>query len=190
MTRARIATVMCFLAVAAAIVTPLPVGVARADVAFERHDVPTMFFIDKSDDRNRVDYGIRLDTNCHPASGSPMVVYWREFENGSGGRVTHGLNMFEGPVYGVGAQRLLETRPDGMTMQIDIRALSSRHLRVITEREPHGCTARATLTIGGTLANLDHVHLTLGGGPGSLRFADIYGTAVDGGAPVTEHVVH
>ncbi len=166
------------------------VGIARADVQFERHDVPTIFFIDKSDDRNRVDYGIHLDTSCHPASGSPMEVYWREFENGADGRVTHGLNMFEGPVYGVGSQRVTETREDGMTMLIQIRALSSRHLEVHTARAPHGCTARATLTIAGTDAYLDHVHLTLGESPGSLRFADIYGTAVEGGASVHEHVVH
>lgn len=164
--------------------------VAHADVQFERHDVATIFFIDKSDDRNRVDYGIHLDTSCHPASGSPMEVYWREFEGGRDGRVTHGLNMFEGPVYGVGSQRVVETRPDGMTMEIDIRALSSRHLQIHTARAPHGCTARASTTIHGTPAYLERVHLTLGDGPGTLRFADIYGTAIEGGAPVTEHVVH
>jgi hypothetical protein len=165
-------------------------AIAHADVEFDRHDVQTIFFIDKSDDRNRVDYGIHLDTSCHPASGSPMVVYWREFENGHEGHVTHGLNVMEGPVYGVGSQRVAETLPDGMTMDIVIRALSSRHLQVHTARIPHGCSARATTTIAGTLANLDHVHLTLGDSAGSLRFADIYGTAVEGGAPVHEHVVH
>lgn len=165
-------------------------SVAHADVQFERHDVPTIFFIDKSDDHNRVDYGIHLDTSCHPASGSPMEVYWREFENGAAGRVTHGLNMFEGPVYGVGSQRVAETRDDGMTMVVDIRALSSRHLQIHTARVPHGCSARATTTINGTNAYLDHVHLTLGDSAGSLRFADIYGTAVDGGAAVHEHIVH
>ena len=191
-TRARVAVALGLVFAAPAILAPLapPAGVARADVAFERHDVPTIFFIDKSDDHNRVDYGIHLDTSCHPASASPMAVYWREFENGAEGRVTHGLNMFEGPVYGVGSQRVTESGPDGMTMDIEIRALSARHLQVHTQRAPHGGTARATLTIGGVLADLHHVHLTLGAQPGALRFADIYGTAVEGGAPVTEHVAH
>ncbi len=165
-------------------------SVAHADVQFERHDVATIFFIDKSDDHNRVDYGIHLDTSCHPASGSPMEVYWREFENGAGGRVTHGLNMFEGPVYGVGSQRVSATRDDGVTMDVVIRALSSRPLQVHTARVPHGCSARAQTTVAGTQAYLDHVHLTLGDGPGSLRFADIYGVAVEGGANVHEHIVH
>jgi hypothetical protein len=165
-------------------------AVARADVGFGPHDVPTIFFIDKSDDHNRVDYGIHLDARCHPASGSPMEVYWREFEGGRGGHVTHGLNLFEGPVYGVGSQHVVETRDDGVVLDIDVRALSSRHLHVETQRGASGCTARASLVIAGTTAYLDHVHLTLGDGPGSLRYADIYGAAVDGGAATHEHVVH
>jgi hypothetical protein len=165
-------------------------AVAHADVGFGPHDVATIFFIDKSDDHNRVDYGIHLDAQCHPASGSPMEVYWREFEGGRGGHVTHGLNLFEGPVYGVGSQRVVETRDEGATIDIDVRALSSRHLHVETQRTPSGCTARASLTIAGTTAYLDHVHLTLGDGPGSLRFADIYGEAVAGGAATHEHIVH
>ena len=166
-------------------------SVALADVEFGATDVPTLFFISKSDDRNRVDYGIRLDRSCRPASGSPMVVYWREFEGGRDGRVTHGLNVFEGPVYGVGTQRVIETRDDGATLEIDIRALSSRRIDVRTERGTAGmpCAAVGITDIGGTRAILHHVHLTLGDGVGSLRYADIYGRAVDGGAEVTEHVV-
>ena len=162
---------------------------ARADVGFGPHDVPTIFFIDKSDDHNRVDYGIHLDAQCRPVSDSPMEVYWREFEGGRGGRVTHGLNLFEGPVYGVGSQHVVATRDDGVTLDIDVRALSSRHLHVETQRGQSGCTARASMTIAGVTAYLDHVHLTLGDGPGSLRYADIYGTSTTG-APVSEHVVH
>ncbi len=165
-------------------------SVALANVEFSASDVETIFYVDKSDDRNRVDYGIRLDALCSPSSGSPMVVYWREFERGRDGRVTHGLNIFEGPVYGVGSQRIVERRADGATLEVTVRALSSRRLLVRTgPREGGGCTASATTTIGGVRAVLDHVHLTLGDGPGSLRHADIFGTAVSGG-PVTERVVH
>lgn len=165
-------------------------SIAYANVDFAATDVPTIFYVDKSDDRNRVDYGIRLDGRCLPTSGSPMVVYWREFERGSGGRVTHGLNIFEGPVYGVGSQRITERRADGATLEVTVSALSSRRLTIRTgPGTGGGCIATATTTIGGVRAVLDHVHLTLGDGPGSLRFADIYGTALSGG-PVTEHIVH
>ncbi len=162
---------------------------ALANVDFSGSDVPTVFFISKSDDRNRVDYGIRLDAACLPTSGSPMVVYWREFEGGRDGLVTHGLNIFEGPVYGVGTQRVTETRPDGVTLRIDIRALSSRRIEIRTAPGATRCAAQALLDIGGVRAVLDHVHLTLGDSPGSLRYADIYGHAVATGAAVTEHVV-
>lgn len=162
---------------------------ALADVDFAASDVPTVFFISKSDDRNRVDYGIRLDATCRPAR-SPMVVYWREFEGTSAGRVTHGLNLFEGPVYGVGTQRVLEERPDGATLQIDIRALASRRIEVRTgPGTTTPCTASAILEIGGVPAILENVHLTLGDSPGSLRFADIHGHALEGGRAVTEHIV-
>jgi hypothetical protein len=165
-------------------------SIAYANVDFTAADVPTIFYVSKSDDRNRVDYGIRLDARCLPTSGSPMVVYWREFERGSGGRVTHGLNIFEGPVYGVGSQTITERRADGATLDVTVRALSSRRLTVRTgPATGGGCTATATTTIGGVRAVLDHVHLTLGDGAGSLRHADIRGTAV-GGGPVTERVVH
>lgn len=183
-----------FAAVSLVLALSCVATVAFANVDFSDNDVPTIFYIDKSDDRNRVDYGIRLTETCQPTSTSPMVVYWREFEGGHGGRYTHGLNIFEGPVYGVGSQRVTETRADGVTMRVEIRALSSRPLEIHTEpassSDVRPCRARAIATISGVRAYLDHVHLTLGDGPGSLRFADIYGTAVDGGADVTEHVVH
>src|SRR5689334_14951358 len=58
-----------------------PAGAARAgEVAFGAHDVPTVFFISKSDDRNRVDYGIRLDASCAPLNDDAMFLYWRVFE--------------------------------------------------------------------------------------------------------------
>lgn len=167
-------------------------SVVRADVDFDVSDVPTMFFIDKSDDRNRVDYGIRLDETCRPTNDSPVLVYWREFEQGRNGRVTHGLNIFEGPVYGVGSQRVTERRDDGASLTIDIRALSSRRIDIVTGHDttPGRCTARAIANVGGVRAYLERVHLTLGDSPGSLRYGDIYGSAVDGGRAVTERVAH
>lgn len=165
-------------------------AIAYADVAFGANDVPTMFFIDKSDDSNRVDYGIRLDAACQPTSSNPVVVYWRVFENGTRGRSTHGLNIFEGPVYGVGSSRILESHQGGATLDVTIRAISSRRLRVHVEASNGSCDAWVTTAIDGVDARLDRVHLTLGDGPGSLRFVDIYGTTL-GDAPraVTEHVV-
>jgi hypothetical protein len=49
-------------------------------VRFGANDLPTLFFIAKSDDRNRVDYGMRLDSRCAPYGDEPVFPYWREFE--------------------------------------------------------------------------------------------------------------
>jgi hypothetical protein len=40
----------------------------------------TLFFISKSDDENRVDYGMRLDSKCAPYGDESVFPYWREFE--------------------------------------------------------------------------------------------------------------
>jgi hypothetical protein len=161
---------------------------ALADVHFGPHDVPTVFFVSKSDDANRVDYGIRLDPRCRPASTSPMAVYWREFEGGRQGRVTHGLNLLEVHAYDVADQRILTQGEDGATLSLTIRALRARAITVHTRPGPAGrCLAEAHTTIGHVDAILHHVHLTLDG-PGQVRHADLFGTTA-GGREVTERVL-
>jgi len=38
---------------------------AHADPHFGPHDVATVFYVSKSENRNRVDYGLHLDADCH-----------------------------------------------------------------------------------------------------------------------------
>lgn len=175
------------LSLAAAGGLALAAGVALADVSFGPHDVPTVFFVSKSDDDNRVDYGIRLDARCHPASTSPMTVYWREFEDGRQGRVTHGLNLLEVPAYDAADQQVLERRDAGATLSLTIRALRARAITILTRPGvSQRCQAEARMRIGGVEAILDHVHLTLDG-PGVVRHADMFGATPDG-REVTERV--
>jgi hypothetical protein len=171
----------------AAVGALLGAGVALADVSFGPHDVPTVFFVSKSDDDNRVDYGIRLDARCHPASASPMAVYWREFEDGRQGRVTHGLNLLEVPAYDAADQRVVERRDAGATLSLTIRALRARAITILTRPgATRRCQAEARMHIGGLEATLHHVHLTLGG-PGVVQHADVFGATADG-REVTERV--
>src|SRR5450432_4841953 len=82
-------------------------GDARADaMQFGAHDIETVFFISKSDDRNRVDYGIRLNDHCAPVNDEAVFPYWREFENSPPVR-THSLGIFEYVPYGFSEQRLV-----------------------------------------------------------------------------------
>jgi hypothetical protein len=161
---------------------------ALAQVQFGRTDVETIFFIDKSDDRNRVDYGIRLDRACRPVSSSPMVVYWREFEGGRGGRVTHGIAFYEEPGYGIGRLAVLEQTADGARLSVELRALSSRPVTLVTRREGERCTAVAELAIAGVRARLERVHLTLSGGPTFVDHVDLFGRAIEGDRAVRERI--
>jgi len=93
------------LLVAAVVVTTA--GDARADtIQFGSHDIETVFFISKSDDRNRVDYGMRLTEHCAPMNDDAVFPYWREFENSPPVR-THSLGMLEYVPYGFSEQRLV-----------------------------------------------------------------------------------
>jgi hypothetical protein len=57
-----------------------PSSARAGDPSFDANDIETLFFIAKSDDRNRVDYGMRLDKHCAPVGEAPVFPYWREFE--------------------------------------------------------------------------------------------------------------
>ena len=91
--------------------TLAPRLVNAAEILFGPNDVPTVFFINKSDDKNRVDYSIRLDDTCTPTSRRDAVFqYWREFENAPPVR-THGINMMERIAYGISDQYFVQHTP-------------------------------------------------------------------------------
>lgn len=89
-----------------ALVSVLIASSAWADaMTFGANDIVTAFYFDKSDDKNRIDYGVRLDANCKPVGDEPVVPYWREFET-SAGKNTATMKFFEYPAYGVAEQKI------------------------------------------------------------------------------------
>jgi len=99
-------------------------GDARADaIQFGSHDVETVFFISKSDDRNRVDYGIHLNDHCAPTGDDAVFPYWREFENSPPVR-THSLNVFEYVPYGFSEQRLVHRTLTGGDQLVRLKQLA------------------------------------------------------------------
>lgn len=150
-------------------------AVGLADLEIRPHDVATVFFVTKSDDRNRVDYGVRLDADCRPEGDQPMFAYWRELEPGG---TNHGLNPFEQRFYGVARQERIDRGERGGALRVEIRALRGRAITIRTTRSFDRCVATATLPIDGVEARLEHVHLTLAG-PNALRYAEIFGQAPD-----------
>lgn len=89
--------------VALAALSSIAASARAATPEFAPHDVPTVFFINKSDDHNRVDYGLRLDAECRPVGDEALFPYWREFENAPPVR-THPLGWWEFTAYGIAQQ--------------------------------------------------------------------------------------
>lgn len=175
-----------FAAVVAAVVSRA--GDARAGtVSFGPNDVPTVFFIDKSDDRNRVDYGIRLDGSCAPTGDDAVFPYWREFEHAPP-VVIHSLGMLEYVPYGFSEQRLVHRNSQGGDQLVRLKQLA-RPILVRARRGADGrCVATAYARIAGVEgAELVSVYAKLAG-PMSVDYVDIHGKNPQTGAAITERV--
>lgn len=161
---------------------------ARAsDPAFGSNDVATAFFVSKSDDRNRVDYGVRLDADCAPVGDSPVFPYWREFENSPPVR-THSLGWLEYLAYGVSEQKLLRRGEGGAELAVKLKAVA-RDLVVETKRGADGrCQATVRCTIAGTSgAELSSAHVKLRRAL-SVEYIDLFGRDPSTGASLVERI--
>jgi hypothetical protein len=129
------------------VVFALAAASARAgDPAFGPNDVPTVFFFSKSDDHNRVDYGLRLDDACMPVGAEPLFPYWREFDDGGNGKRTHSLKFFEYAGYGVSDQQIKKAGGKA-NIKVQLKALP-REINITTEKGADGkCAVSARAVI-------------------------------------------
>lgn len=160
---------------------------ARADgITFGPNDVQTVFFVNKSDDKNRVDYGIRLDANCAPVNNDAMILYWRVFEKAPPIRL-QGLSMLDRIPYGIDEQRIISRSDSGGEYALRLKSFN-RPIGITTKKEADGkCSATARATINGTTAQLLSVFAKLAGFA-SVDYLDLNGKAFYTGAPVTERI--
>jgi hypothetical protein len=176
------------LVVVAAVSTSLasPLEALAAEVVFGPNDVATVFFISKSDDRNRVDYGIRLDASCAPVSDDAVFTYWREFERSPPVR-THPTSVIDRIPYGFAEQRVLKRTATGGEHLVRLRQLG-RPIAITTKREADGrCSAAARTTVNGATARLLSVHAKLSG-PMSVDYIDVHGRDLASGAAIDERI--
>jgi hypothetical protein len=159
-------------------------GDARADVPFGANDVATVFFISKSDDHNRVDYGIRLNDHCAPTGDDAVFPYWRELEKNPVN--LHSLNIFEYVLYGFSEQRLVHRMMTGGDQLVRLKQLD-RPILVTTKKEADGhCSAQARARVGGVEgAIFTSVYAKLAG-PMSVDYVDIHGKNPQTGADIVE----
>ena len=164
-------------------------GVARADEPhFNAHDIPTAFYISKSDDHNRVDYGMRLGDRCAAATKDAVFPYWREFERAPPVR-THSLGTFEYFAYGISEQHAVRGGETGGEYVLKLKQFGQRPIWITTKREADGhCSALARCTIGNVrFAELLSIYVKLAG-PLSVDYVVVKGKDLDTGKLVEERL--
>jgi len=156
----------------------------RSPAELAQRDVATVFFISKSDDRNRVDYGMRLDSHCVPLAGA-VFPYWHEFEPDEH---THALGAFEDRAYGIAEQRLLARRSDGAEYFVKLKQLD-RPITITTSKASDGrCTAVAHTKIDNVgAAEFSDAFAQLGGFL-SVDYVEVHGRDARTGTRLAERI--
>jgi hypothetical protein len=149
----------------------------RAALASE---VPSAFFVSKSENKNEVHYGIKLDDRCLPSGGAPVFAYWRMRERGPS--ATAPLLAHERKAYGIASQQVRAN-----TVRVVLRALARPVLFESRVDERGRCTVRVLATIQGRAARLHDVYVKLGF-PFRVEYLLLQGHALDGGQWIQERV--
>lgn len=147
------------------------------------NDVATAFFVSKSDDRNRVDYGVRATPACAPIGAAPVFAYWRRFEPGQ--PLLGDLNALDARAYGIAQQQVRVREAGGSWIELSLNALPAQRILVLIRPAGRGCVASARSSIAGREAHLDRVFVQLGG-PLRIEHVMVYGRDVATGEALTE----
>ena len=151
------------------------------------HDLPTLFFINKSDDKNRVDYGIRLDADCVPLDKDAVFPYWRVFEKTPAARTVE-LNVLDRTAYGIASQRLLKRTDTGSEYYLQLKAIHRELYITISKGADGRCTSVTYIAMAGQdRAELLSAYVKLRR-PLSVEYLEIHGKDHRTGEPLTERV--
>ncbi|WNG36982.1 DUF4833 domain-containing protein [Archangium violaceum] len=132
---------------------------AHASSATPARSTQSVFFIAKSENRNQVHYGIRVDEDCRPLGPKPVHGYWRMLEKGETEMAP--LLGIEAPAYGLVDAQQVEHTPEGWRVRVQLQAFSERTIEIDVLRENGRCVTRAWTTVGGVTSQLDHVYVRL-----------------------------
>jgi hypothetical protein len=152
---------------------------------FGPFDVQTVFYIAKSNDKDRVDYGLRLDQHCAPASGNAMFPYWRELQHAPPVR-SHKLKFFQYAGYGFSEQRIVKKGRSGGQYLVVLKQFK-RPILIVTKQGKDGyCTATPYTKVQGVeSAHLDYIFAKVAGVM-SVDYIDIHGTDTKTGRKLVE----
>jgi len=177
--------IACTLPAVVGMLLALPTAGQAAQTTQGASDV-SLFTISKSENRNQVQYVVRVDEHCTPLTDAPVWAYWRMIELGPT-RTAPVLGR-EQPAYGAAGEWVLERSPEGGKIRLVLRAMPSRPIEVETGRSPAGnCIATSTATISGGPAHIFGVYVKLKW-PIGVDYLLIQGWSLDGTHVVTERV--
>lgn len=132
---------------------------ARAPAA-RSSELPSAFFISKSQNRNQVHYAVVVDANCVPAGDAPVRPYWRLLEKGPA--LTAPLLAREQRVYGIASQSVTKRSASSGSIALTLRPLPKRPLTITTGKDSTGaCLASVYTVIQGEPAQLHSIHVVL-----------------------------
>ncbi len=119
-----------------------------------------VFSIAKSENKNQVQYVIRVDDHCAPVGPAPVSAYWRMLEKGPA--ETAPILAREVRAYGLASQAVVAKDASGGQTRVVLTALPGRPLTIATSRASDGtCRALTTATIAGAPAHLFNVYVHL-----------------------------
>lgn len=119
-----------------------------------------LFSIAKSENKNQVQYVVRLDDQCTPLGPAPVSAYWRMLEKGP--KETAPILSREVAAYGIASQSVVAVDGTGRGVRAVLNALPRRPLTIVASRGSDGaCQALVTTSIAGAPAHLFNVYVAL-----------------------------
>ncbi len=159
-------------------------------VQFGRHDVRSVFFIAKSENKNQVHYGVRATADCRASSIRPVFAYWRDREVSP--KAVSPLLPREERAYGLQREQHITVTRTHTFIVIELQAMPSRKIHVeLSKGEDGRCNASATMEVSGKRARLDHIFVqvrTLFGIPIGAEFLRIHARDLASGKRLSEKV--
>jgi hypothetical protein len=175
------------LGVSALVVLGVCVGLGQSSQAAAPIESP-IFTVTKSENRNLVQYVVRLDPQCRPVTARPVYAYWRMLEQGP--TITAPLLARELRAYGLASQQVVSPVTPGAVaaVRIVLAAITDRPVLVEVWRTTEGaCRAVPSTRIAATPAHLFNVYVRLKS-PFGVEYLLLQGWSMDNTHVVEEKI--
>jgi Domain of unknown function (DUF4833) len=159
---------------------------AAADpLTFGKHDVRSMFYVAKSENQNQVHYAMHVDAECKPQKKDPVFAYWRRLRKGV--RYDEPLLPPGTRLYGASeGQTVVPGASSGGHVKMFVKALKRVPIDIEVAKVNGVCKATSLVTLKGQRAHLSYAYLQLGRMGLTVKYVDVIGYRVNGGAKVVQ----